>query len=196
MYRLLRISTTVRLALLLAVASALLGACTTTPPTKPAVTVAGKSDVDLLFDAAAVSCRERGLEVDHASREHRIVTSTYQKVSERLRRRFTARIIRLPGGANGLRVKVDYQRRFGEGKNSAWKMVESRPLRERAAEAELELARTIEKRYRRWREYRDEHTDAGTGGGGADAGGPARTPGRDGPEPREPASKPSFGPGE
>jgi len=176
------------------------GGCKSAPPAEPAVPVAGKSDGELLYEATVESFRERSIEIGHASGEHRVVTSEFDRVSDRLRRRFTARIIGLPGGANGLRVKIDYERRFGEGEGANWKSVESAQLRKRAQEAELELARAIEKRYRRWREYRDrqggvDSPDAGSGGREKK---PDRPPGPEGPSesgPEEAPTKPSFGPG-
>jgi len=166
--------------------------CKSAPETGPPVSVAGKTDAELLHRAAVETFRERDLGVDSASAEHGIVTSTFERVSERLRRRVTARIIRLPEGANGLRVRVDYQRRFGEEGRAVWKEIQSEQLRERAKKTELELGRTIEERYRSWRAYRDDQPDAGgpEPRAGPDAG---TEPRRE--SPRERSPKPSFGPG-
>lgn len=191
-YRLRELSATALSILAVAMAVVLAPACKSAPETGPPVSVAGKSDAELLYQAALVTFREREFGVDSASAQHGIVTSEFERISERLRRRTTARIIRLPGGANGLRVRIDYQRRFGEAGRAVWRDVQSEQLRERAEETELELGRAIEKRYREWRAYRDERTDAG---------GSERRAGPDaGPSPREETPqqrgpKPTFEPG-
>lgn len=163
MYRLFRRSTTCVVAVALAVAVA--SGCQSGPVQKPAVDLAGKSNAEILYDAIVVSFRHRDLTVEVASRKHGIVTSTYKPVSERLRRRFTARVVRIPGGAKGLRIQAEYQRRFGGGDDPVWKRVESEQLRSRARRAELALGRAIEERFRRWKEYRRAHGDAGAGAG-------------------------------
>lgn len=135
--------------------------CATTPEPPEDLSVAGKSDAELLYEAIVRSFEERGLVIEHKSMKFRVVTSEYRPVSDRLRRRFTARIVPLPGGANALRVEAQHQRRHGGDDEPVWKDVDSDALNERAASDELDLGRAIERRYRRWKEYADEQHDEG-----------------------------------
>lgn len=127
--------------------------CRTAPAVEPEVSLEGKTDAEILYDAILVEFEQRDLDVDSASRQFMVVSSTFHPVADRLRRRFTVRIVRLPGGANALRVTAEHQRRHGTGKSAEWKKVDSTGVKQRAEEAELKLGRAIEKRFRRWKEY-------------------------------------------
>lgn len=148
---------------LVAVVAAYVVGCASTPEPPEDVEVAGKSDAEILYAAIVESFRERGLAIEHKSFKFRVVTSQYRPVSDRLRRRFTARIVPLPGGANALRVEAQHQRRHGDDEGGVWKEVDSDALDERSASDELDLGRAIERRYRRWRTYADERDDGEDG---------------------------------
>lgn len=152
-----------RVVVLGGVAATAVFGCQSVPESKPEVSLEGKSDSEILYQAAVQTFRERGLGVDVASEKFMVVTSKYESVSERLRRRFTARIVRLDGGATALRVRAEHERKHGSGEEAVWKKVESEPLRERAAERELDLGRSIEKRFHRWRAERDEESGSDAG---------------------------------
>ena len=141
-------------AAVLAVAAGLVVGCQTAAPPPSDISLEGKSKPQMLYLAAVETFEERGMEIAVASQKFLVVTSEFESISERLRRRFTARIIRLPGGATGLRVRAEHQRRHGTGEDVVWKKVESEVLNERAGKIELEIGRAVEKRFRRWKEYR------------------------------------------
>lgn len=133
--------------------------CRSAPPPKPEASLEGKSDPQILYLAVVETFEERGIPIDVASEKFMIVTSKYRKVSERLRRRFTARIVRMRGGATALRIKAEHERRHGRGDDVVWKTVDSDILQERAEKEELELARAAEKRFHRWKAYAKSQSD-------------------------------------
>ncbi len=105
-------------------------------------------ETQALYEAIVATYKARDLPIDLASEQYQLVRSTYQIIDDRLRQRFVAHVVELPGGASALRVRTDHQRRYGRGDEAVWKEVDSKLLDERAREAELELGRAIERRYR------------------------------------------------
>ncbi|MFB6263095.1 MAG: hypothetical protein ABEL76_05640 [Bradymonadaceae bacterium] len=140
---------------LLAVWIGLIGgaaSCRTPDPPPDRVDLEEMSQSRLLYEATVETFRERGLTIDAASAKHRIVTTTYRPVRDGLRRRFVAQIVPVRGGASGLRVRAEYQRRQrDESGEPRWRTVEDGEFAERAEERELELGRAIEERYNRWK---------------------------------------------
>lgn len=120
-------------------------------PVPDEVSLEGKSNPEILYQAILHTFERREIPVDIASDKFLVVTSDYQFLRERLRRRFTARVIRLPGGASALRVRAKYQRKHGSGSDLVWKTIEGDVVSQKASEAELELARDIEKTFRDWK---------------------------------------------
>jgi ethanolamine ammonia-lyase small subunit len=107
-----------------------------------------KRETRALYEAIVATYEARDLSIDLASKRFLLVRSNYRRIDDRLRRRFIARIVRMPGGASALRVRTEHQRRHGRGEDAVWKTVESQLLEKRARKAELELGRAIERRYR------------------------------------------------
>jgi hypothetical protein len=136
--------------------------CQTGPEVEPDVSLADKSNAEILFEAILASLDKRGLEVDSASRRFMVITSGYESVATRLRRRFTIRIVQLPGGSNALRVRAEHERRHGSGERSEWRKAEGDAIEDRAEKAELELGRAIERRFREYKEYKEANEKNGT----------------------------------
>lgn len=156
--------TSIGLAVWLAVAGVglLESGCQSGPEVEPDVSLADKSNAEILFEAILASLEERGLEVDSASRRFMVITSGYESVASRLRRRFTVRIVQLPGGSNALRVRADHERRHGSGDGAEWRKAEGDAVEDRAEKAELELGRAIERRFREYKEYKKVTEETGS----------------------------------
>ena len=151
MYRFGRIWATVALVFTLGVAG-----CQTAPTPQPEMSLTDKSNTEILYHAIVTSFEDRGLGVDIASKEKLIVISPFKPISERLRRRYAARIIRMRGGASALRIKAEHQRKHGKEGDVVWRSVDSPVLAEQAKESELKLARAIERRFQEWKKMREE----------------------------------------
>ena len=110
------------------------------------------SPAEVLHQAAVSVFRERELGVSLESARFLVVNSEYHDVTDDLRRRFVARVIRGPEGAMGLKVIAEYQRRLELDDGTHWEPIDTDELRERARGKELELGRAIERRFERWSE--------------------------------------------
>ncbi len=137
------------------VALVAVGGCQSAPEPVPSeIDLSGKSDPEILYQAALLTFRESSMTVDLASEETLFISTEFESVpkKKRVRRRISARIIRVSKGAAALRLKTEFQRKFGSGEAARWKTIDSEPLKERARERELELGRKIERRFHDWRE--------------------------------------------
>ncbi len=137
--------------------------CQSGPEVEPDASLAGKSDAEILYEAIVSVFDDRGLEVESTTRSPRsiVLESSARRVADRLRRRFTVRIGARPGKAYELNVQARHERRHGSGENAVWREAGGEAIAQRGDEAELKLARQIERRYREWKEYLDEHESEG-----------------------------------
>jgi hypothetical protein len=133
--------------------------CQSTPePLPDDLDLQDKSDPQILYQATLTTFRESSMTVELASEKMMYVSTEFERVpdKQRLRRRMSARIVQLNKGSAALRLKTDFQRRFGNGEDATWRMIDSKPLQERAQQRELELGREIERRFHDWRERADK----------------------------------------
>lgn len=145
---------------ILCLALAGVAGCKTAPaPVPEGVDLAEKTAPQALFQAIRVTFDEKDIPVDVQSERFLVVTSEYLDAGDRLRKRYTARVIRMKGGASALRVKVEYQRRSGSGSDVRWRNVAGEVLGQRARDAEVELARDIEENFNSWKDEYDFEAD-------------------------------------
>lgn len=145
------------------VALVVLGGCQSAPEPVPSeVDLSGKSDPEILYQAALLTFRESSMTVELASEETLFIETEFETVpgKERLRRRTSASIIRVSEGAAALQLETEFQRKFGRRGEARWKTIESEPLQRRARERELELGRKIERRFHDWREQVNDAEEA------------------------------------
>lgn len=108
------------------------------------------STADRLYRAIMIETKSRGWEVETASQKHYIVSTTYETINPRFRKRRIMRVLVLPRGG-ALRIKVEYERNTGTGEVPEWVEVFDDVTQARARKEELLLGRAIEKRFQRMR---------------------------------------------
>lgn len=104
----------------------------------------------VLHKAAVSVFEDQGLEIEAASEKHLFVTSSYAEYDKNLKRRYKAEVIRGPQGVMGLKVTVDYKRRYVDDGQEQWVPFDNARLRERARPWEIQLGRAIERRFEAW----------------------------------------------
>jgi hypothetical protein len=138
-------------ALLLVVGLALsLSACTTHSQPDPPRGVGEMAPPVVLHHAAVSVLEEEGHEIDVESQKQLFVTTNYDLYDENLKRRYKAEVIRGPQGVMGLKVTVDYKRRFVDDGEDTWVPYDNASLRERARPWEVQMGRAIERRFEVW----------------------------------------------
>lgn len=105
-----------------------------------------RSSADRLFEAIVHESHARKFKMDTSSAKFRIVSTQFEKIAPRLRKRRIMRVVLLPRGG-ALHVRVEYQRNLGAVGESTWVALEAKDVRKEAAKEEIELARAIEKRF-------------------------------------------------
>ena len=124
--------------------------CAQTSTADPPAGVEQMAAPVVLHKAAVSVFEEEGLEVDVASEKHLFVTSSYAKYDKNLKRRYKAEVIRGPEGVMGLKVTVDYKRRYVDDGEEQWVPFDNAKLRERARPWEIQMGRAIESRFEAW----------------------------------------------
>lgn len=140
----------VRVATLLTAICLLLSGCAGQGAPDAPEGVEQMSAPEVLHRAAVSVFEEEGLEIEETSSKHLFVTSSYDDFSENLKRRYKAEVIRGPEGVMGLKVTVDYKRRYVDDGEEQWVPFDNAKLRERARPWEVQLGRAIERRFEAW----------------------------------------------
>lgn len=108
------------------------------------------STADRLYNAIVMETKSRGWGIETASQKLYIVSTTYETINPRFRKRRIMRVLVLPRGG-ALRIKVEYERNTGTEKAPEWAEVFDDVTQSRARKEELLLGRAIEKRFQRMR---------------------------------------------
>lgn len=104
-----------------------------------------------LFLAIEKEFVARGWEIATISERFHTVATGYEPVSARMRKRRIGSILFLPKGA-ALKVIVEFQRDVGPEGSPDWQVMEAKgKIKQIASEEELEIARSIEKRFHNMR---------------------------------------------
>lgn len=104
-----------------------------------------RSSILLLYDAMVAEARERAWPIETASEEYLIVATEFELLSQRIRKRRIMKVVVL-GGRGALNVRVEHQRDVGR-EAPEWVPMVDEAIAAKAKEEELEVARSIEKRF-------------------------------------------------